>query len=372
MSLNGSPRRRTLRGRTVGSLGLAALLLLAACGDADGELGGTVVQDGIGCTITEVDRRTDDVPEIEAGTAVAAETTTDDLIEADEDACTAAFDGYLTLDLVGATAADGTVFSDTFADDRPITARLGVNQLLAGLETGLDGMPVGARRQIVVPAAFAYGADGNEEQGIGPDEDLVFVVDLLSITDAPTICNAAMPIPEGTIDGKPTTVALPTEPPTGEVTTTVLTEGDGPEAAADSYVTVHYLGVSCATGMQFDSSWDRGETITAALTDAEPTATAFSVIEGWTQGMIGQRQGSTIQIDIPAELAYGTNGSPPAIGPNDPLTFVVEIVEVSSEAPPDPAAEELPGEEPPADDGTEADPSPDGLDEDAPATDGEG
>ena len=114
---------------------------------------------------------------------------------------------------------------------------------------------------------------------------------------------------------------------------TVLEEGDGPEITDTSYVTVDYLGVSCSTGEQFDSSWDRGQPISIAMPGTAPTATAFSVIDGWNQGLLGQRQGDLVQIDIPSDLAYGEMGSPPAIAPNDPLTFVVRVVEVSDSAP---------------------------------------
>ena len=152
-------------------------------------------------------------------------------------------------------------------------------------------------------------------------------------TDGPTECAEVGDIPAGAIDGKPTTVDLPSEPTTGDVETTVLTEGDGPEVTNSSYVTVHYLGVSCTSGQQFDSSWDTGQPITIAMPSAPPTSTAFSVIDGWNQGLLGQQQGATVQLDIPSELAYGAQGSPPAIAPNDPLTFVIEILEVSETAP---------------------------------------
>ena len=69
-----------------------------------------------------------------------------------------------------------------------------------------------------------------------------------------------------------------------------------------------------------------------ALQGAEPTATAFSVIPGWSEGLVGQRQGSLVQLDIPPALAYGPQGSGP-IAPNDPLTFVVDILEVSDTPP---------------------------------------
>lgn len=146
-------------------------------------------------------------------------------------------------------------------------------------------------------------------------------------------CVDAQPLEPGIIDGKPESVELPDEAPTDEVGVTVLREGDGPEVTDASYVTVHYSGIGCFSGEEFDSSWNRGEPITAALGTATPTATAFSVIPGWTEGLVGQQQGGLVQIDIPSDLAYGPEGRPPTIAPNEPLTFVVELVEVT-EVPP--------------------------------------
>ena len=310
---------------------LVLSLLLAACGSSD-DLGGKVVKDGVGCTITEVDRA-GSAPKVPTDVKVpkATKTTTDQ--KAGKDACAAGTDQYLTVDLVGATADDGTVFTDTYGTDRPLTMKLGAQQLIAGLETGLTGMKVGEQRTIVIPAAEAYGKDGNPAQGIGPDEDLVFVVDLVSVTDSPVVCNEATSIPKGKREGKPTEVKMPVDAPTDKVTTTVLAEGDGPEATKKSYLTVDYLGVSCASGQQFDSSWDTDDPITIAMADATPTDTAFSVIPGWTEGLQGQKQGSTVQIDIPFEDAYGAEGRPPAIGTSDPLVFIVKIIEVADEAP---------------------------------------
>lgn len=152
-------------------------------------------------------------------------------------------------------------------------------------------------------------------------------------TPAPTACADAEPLEPGIVDGKPESVELPDVPPTDQVEATVLREGDGPEVTDASYVTVHYVGVACSTGAAFDSSWDRGEPITAALGTATPTATAFQVIPGWTDGLVGQKEGTLVQVDIPPSLGYGEVGAGGAIGPNEPLTFVIDIVTVS-EAPP--------------------------------------
>ncbi|MCU1368848.1 MAG: Peptidyl-prolyl cis-trans isomerase [Ilumatobacteraceae bacterium] len=311
---------------------LALSLLLAACGSSD-QLGGKIVKDGVGCTMTEVDRL-GKAPEVPSDVKVAKATKTTDEAKAEKAACEASDEQYLTVDLVGATVDDGKVFTDTYGTDRPLTMKLGQQQLIAGLETGLTGLKVGQQREIVVPAAEAYGKDGNPAQGIGPDEDLVFVVNLVSVSDSPVVCNEATTIPKGKRAGKPTEVKMPVDAPVDEVTTTVLKEGDGPKATAKSYLTVEYLGVSCASGQQFDSSWDTDAPITIAMADAEPTDTAFSVIPGWTEGLAGQKQGSIVQIDIPFADAYGAEGRPPSIGTSDPLVFIVQIVKVSDEAPP--------------------------------------
>ena len=150
-------------------------------------------------------------------------------------------------------------------------------------------------------------------------------------TPGPTACAPLGDLPQGAAD-KPTTVDLPTEPTTGEVKVTVLQPGTGPEVTDASYVTVDYLGIACSTGEQFDSSWDRGEPITIAMPGATPTETAFTVIDGWNQGLVGQKQGALVQLDIPSDLGYGPTGNG-SIAPNDPLTFVIRVREVSDTPP---------------------------------------
>ncbi|MBX3283904.1 MAG: FKBP-type peptidyl-prolyl cis-trans isomerase [Actinobacteria bacterium] len=306
---------------------LAASLLLAACGSSD-TLEGTVVKDGIGCKVTQVDRRTD------APTITKLSKDPKDVTKKDIDkgkGCASDSETFLTLDLVGATALDGKTFVDTFEGGRPVTARLNAGQLLPGLETGLEGMKVGGRRTIAIPAELAYGSGGSPEQGVGADKSLIFVVDLVAVTSSPLYCNAAQAIPAGPEgSGKPTTVEMPVEAPTDKTTTKVLTPGTGAEVTEKDYVTVHYLGVSCSSGQQFDSSWDSGSAFTAALKGAnDPTR---SVIPGWTDGLVGQKVGSLVQLEIPADDAYGAQGQG-SIAPNDPLVFVIQIISASPEAP---------------------------------------
>jgi peptidylprolyl isomerase len=59
--------------------------------------------------------------------------------------------------------------------------RLGGGQVIAGWDEGVAGMKVGGRRRLVIPPGKAYGKRGAGGV-IGPDETLVFVVDLLGVS----------------------------------------------------------------------------------------------------------------------------------------------------------------------------------------------
>ena len=99
-----------------------------------------------------------------------------------------------------------------------------------------------------------------------------------------------------------------------------LKAGEGKEATAESTLTVNYFGWT-SDGTIFDSSKKDGVT----------TPIDFSlngVISGWTEGLAGAKPGSVRKLTIPAEKAYGEAGNPPAIGPNEPLVFIVEVKDV--------------------------------------------
>lgn len=100
-----------------------------------------------------------------------------------------------------------------------------------------------------------------------------------------------------------------------------LIEGSGPTAKAGGQVTVQYVGVGFDSRKEFDASWDRGEPFSFQLGSGE-------VIPGWDQGIAGMKAGGERQLVIPADLAYGEAGFPPAIKPNEALVFVVDLLDV--------------------------------------------
>jgi len=62
-------------------------------------------------------------------------------------------------------------------------ATFALTDVIAGWTQGIPGMKVGGRRELVIPAVMAYGAEGRP--GIEPDETLVFMIDLLEVNPAP-------------------------------------------------------------------------------------------------------------------------------------------------------------------------------------------
>jgi peptidylprolyl isomerase len=85
----------------------------------------------------------------------------------------------VTVQYVGALYRDNSVFDNSWDRGQPFPFKLGAGQVIPGWDAGVKGMKVGGRRELVIPPDQAYGAQGNGS--IGPNETLVFVVDLLKI-----------------------------------------------------------------------------------------------------------------------------------------------------------------------------------------------
>jgi len=111
-----------------------------------------------------------------------------------------------------------------------------------------------------------------------------------------------------------------TEAPT-ELVITDLIEGSGPEVTPGTTVQAHYVGVAWSTGEEFDASWNRGSTLDF------PVGVGM-VIKGWDQGLLGMKVGGRRRLEIPSDLAYGAAGAGGAIGPNEALIFVVDLMGV--------------------------------------------
>jgi peptidylprolyl isomerase len=81
---------------------------------------------------------------------------------------------------VGVAYSTGEEFDASWNRGDPLEFRLGVGQVIAGWDQGVQGMKVGGRRQLIIPPDLAYG-DRGAGHSIAPGETLIFVCDLVSI-----------------------------------------------------------------------------------------------------------------------------------------------------------------------------------------------
>ena len=96
----------------------------------------------------------------------------------------------------------------------------------------------------------------------------------------------------------------------------VVEAGEGAIPAADSTVTVHYKG-TFVDGREFDSSY----------ADDQPVSFPIDgVIPGWSEILTRMPAGSTWQVVIPPDLAYGEQGAGGLIGPNSTLVFEMKLI----------------------------------------------
>ncbi|MCL5444657.1 MAG: FKBP-type peptidyl-prolyl cis-trans isomerase [Acidimicrobiales bacterium] len=79
---------------------------------------------------------------------------------------------------VGANYVTGTIFDSSWSRGQPATFPL--NGVIPGFAQGIEGMRVGGRREVVIPPALGYGAQGSPPN-VQPNETLVFVIDLLAV-----------------------------------------------------------------------------------------------------------------------------------------------------------------------------------------------
>jgi peptidylprolyl isomerase len=136
----------------------------------------------------------------------------------------------------------------------------------------------------------------------------------------PTVAEPAAIEVSGDVGEKPT-VEIPDEPARPTLETKDIVVGKGPEAKAGDTLEVDYVGLLYDSGEEFDSSFERGKPFVFELGRG-------MVIPGWDQGLEGMKKGGRRLLEIPPELAYGPQGSPPVIGPNEALVFVVDLVEI--------------------------------------------
>lgn len=154
-----------------------------------------------------------------------------------------------------------------------------------------------------VTTAF-FSEDSVTQLGLTTDEVLVLVADIITLVpekisgeaiDMP----ASFPAISNDENGAPvvTLRSSMSLPVAGKVEIFTRIEGSRDRiVGADDFITVQYHGVNLKNGEVFDTSWD----------DMQPLMMNLgSLIEGFQNGMVGQRIGSQIVVKVPSDLGYG-------------------------------------------------------------------
>jgi len=103
----------------------------------------------------------------------------------------------------------------------------------------------------------------------------------------------------------------------------VLRDGDGPSPGPEDIVVAHYRGTH-VDGREFDGTEPGGEPASFPMR---------GVVPGWQEALGRMKAGAKWRIHLPPNLAYGAEGSPPAIEPNEVLVFEIELLRSGPDSP---------------------------------------
>ncbi|WP_228278450.1 FKBP-type peptidyl-prolyl cis-trans isomerase [Brevibacterium limosum] len=122
-------------------------------------------------------------------------------------------------------------------------------------------------------------------------------------------------------DGAPSISKPKGKKPT-ELESYTTIEGEGQEVKKGQSVSVKYSGwLWDDTSKTFDSNWKKGGQpfVVAPVGEAQ-------VIDGWNEGLVGQKVGDQVVLVVPPDKGYGEQGSEPSIPGDATLIFVVDIL----------------------------------------------
>ena len=192
---------------------------------------------------------------------------------------------YLTMEYTG-TLTNGTVFDSSKKPGRtPFKFMIGAGMVIKGWDQGIVGMKVGGTRKLVIPGSLAYG-----ERAMGPipaNATLKFDVELKNIQRAKYV---------------------------------ITKPGHGPATKFGDSISVHYLG-KLSDGKKFDSSYDRNQPFEVVIGKT-------GLIPGFTQALIGMKEGEKRTVTIPPDLGYRERGAGTVIPPNATIVFDLELVKI--------------------------------------------
>ncbi len=310
--------RRTTRG--LATLLVLPALLLGACGD---DTGSGDDAGGEGLSAVTVSGEFGAEPEVTwDGSFDPGELESEVVVEGDGAELEDGQKVFARLWLGNGFTEKG-VYSTFGKDAKPELLTVG-SDMTAALTEAIDGKTLGSRVAVAAPPKDAFGEQGNAQLGIGNEDPVLFVVDLVSLLpDGPSGTDQDPASWAPAVEGDDTPTALDfkgTPEPNDKLRVTTLIEGEGPATEKGQTVYVNYLGQVYDGKAPFDASYERGEPLDFELG-------AGGVVKGWDQGLKGVPVGSRVILAVPPELGYGEEGNKDAgIKGTDTLYFVVDVL----------------------------------------------
>lgn len=228
----------------------------------------------------------------------------------------------VTVEFVASNGTTGDSFGGTSFDGSAPAQALFTPGQTPDLCHALSGVRIGSRVVVLVPADLAHGGQGIPNAGVGAEDSVVYLIDLLDValpyaTGSEQPAEAGFPAVVRAPDGTPGITNPTTEPPT-ETKVSTLLKGVGNEVKLGDAVTVHYSGFIWG-GDQFESTWDTKQPANFTLTEG-------NLINGFITGIVGQTVGSQVIVVITPEDGYGSAGSSSIPG-DSTLIFVIDILD---------------------------------------------
>lgn len=205
------------------------------------------------------------------------------------------------------------------------------SQVSPVFQKALNGATVGSRIEVLAGSpdifpAQSGGVAGNPQIGVGTEDPLVMVLDVVKKSPKPLTGPKGTPekapswAPKVKLDSKqdPTGldfsgIAKPS--PKGALMKAILIKGTGARVKASDTLTVNYYGMVYGAKTPFDESYTK-----------QPASFALSgVVKGWQEGLTGVPVGSRVLLQIPPSLGYGSQAQK-GIPANSTLYFVVDVL----------------------------------------------
>jgi peptidylprolyl isomerase len=324
---------RLTRPAALATVSLCALAVLTACGDDEPE-----EETAPGFEAVEVSGPVGEEPQIEWKAMLEPGKTQVEVVEEGDGPVLEKGDQVLT-NVAISTDFSGDISYDTFGEDGALLLEVGTekeptqvidlmtNLISEQIEAGTT--TVGTRIAAAVDAEEEFGdlSLNLSQLGIGNQDGFVVVADLEAVPLDGAEGKSSPPpswAPEITYEkGEPTNLDSSAQPKpdakSKKLLEAVLTQGTGPVVEKGDTIVVDYIGQLYDGDKPFDDGFARKEPTTFSIG-------VGGVVKGWDQGLVGQKVGSRVLLQIPPALGYGKEGQGEDIPPNSTLYFVIDVL----------------------------------------------